>query len=460
MERIFKSIVNLNNSNRWDYHFHQQQFTDLEASLAASPFPLHTVEQLTEQVIDGTHYTPEYTDSSGILFLMARNVRPFEINLDTVSYITQAEHQKLLRCKPQSGDVLVTKDGTIGVAAVVPDSLPEFNIFVSVIKIRPREIISPHYLTAFLNSELGQMQIRQQVKGASITHIHLEDMRRLKIPLPPRDIQDRIAQLMQDAYAARQAKLAEAQRLLGGIDDNVLEGLNVDVSLINFEKKFTVQSSELNSKWRVENHDIRGIETALLNGHFPVNQVNTFSVFVTDKIRPDTDFKYIEIGSINTLTGEIITSELLTCNGITAPNNAQRQIREGDILISTRRPTRGAISVVPSSLDGEICTLFFSIIRINADIELLAEYVAAFLRTDVGRLQIQRAITATTYPVISDADVSRFLVPVPPIEIQQAIIDDISERKKTFQKLQIEAQQIIDAAKAKVERLILDGETI
>ncbi|WP_298914279.1 restriction endonuclease subunit S [uncultured Nostoc sp.] len=245
MEQIVKLVYSLNQSKRWDYRFHQKKFSDLENKLKKSSYPLYSIKQITEQVIDGTHITPKYTDSSGVLFLMARNIRPFEINLDNVAYITQEEHKKIIRCKPEPGDVLVTKDGTIGVASVVPDYLPEFNIFFSLIKIRPLSILDPQYFSAFLNSELGQLQIDQQIKGSSITHIHLEDIRRLKIPLPPRPIQDRIAQIMQDAHNTYRNRLKEAQQLEANAKDYVLHTLGVNLSQIEDVKQFIIPSTNL-----------------------------------------------------------------------------------------------------------------------------------------------------------------------------------------------------------------------
>jgi type I restriction enzyme S subunit len=94
---------------------------------------------------------------------------------------------------------------------------------------------------------------------------------------------------------------------------------------------------------------------------------------------------------------------------------------ENDVLVSTRRPTRGAIVAVPPEFVGHICTVFFSTIRVADRETLLPEYLALFLRTSLGRFQFQAMITETAYPVISDEDVENIIVLVPDKDAQAEI---------------------------------------
>ena len=456
MEQTVKSVQGLNRSGRWDYRFHQHKFAGLQDRLSKSPYPLYTLKDVTTQVVDGTHFTPHYTDDSGVLFLMARNVRPFEIVLDEVSYITREEHQKIIRCKPEAGDVLVTKDGTIGVAAVVPGNLPEFNIFVSVIKVRPSPRIAPHYLATILNSEIGQLQMEQQIKGASIIHIHLEDIRRVKLPLPPRDVQDRIAGVMQAAYAARREKLAEAGKLLGEVDDLVFGKLDLSPESVREETRFlkpvsALQSGRFDVAFNMGFHKFDPYADRVVQ----VGDVVLFSKETKNPTKePNTSFRYIDISSINIATGEIVEpSEML---GEEAPSRARQVIHAGDILVSTVRPTRGAIATVPPGMEGFICSTGFAVIRPTENV--LTDYLHTALRLSTTLEQFGRRSAGSSYPAIIENDIKVTLIPLPTKEQQKEIAEEITRRRAEAKRLRAEAEQVVAEAKARVERMLLGEE--
>ncbi|MEA3583026.1 hypothetical protein ACOZ3W_26975, partial [Klebsiella pneumoniae] len=80
-------------------------------------------------------------------------------------YISEIEHQELCkRCHPEKGDILLSKNGTIGITKIV-DWDWEFSDFVSLclIKIK-RENIDPRYIQLVLQSELVKHQIKARSK--------------------------------------------------------------------------------------------------------------------------------------------------------------------------------------------------------------------------------------------------------------------------------------------------------
>ena len=101
-------------------------------------------------------------------------------------FIPRKEHDELIkRCRPEKGDVLYSKNGTIGIAKLV-DWDWEFSIFVSLCLIKPkRELLDPHYLKCFLNSAAGYAQATARSKSGTVTNLHLVDIKTIKIPLPP-----------------------------------------------------------------------------------------------------------------------------------------------------------------------------------------------------------------------------------------------------------------------------------
>ena len=92
------------------------------------------VSEIADLVTDGTHHTPDYT-GSGVPFVSVKDVRHGRVSFDDCKFISRVDHEALIqRCHPEPGDLLITKSGTIGRLAIVPDR--EFSLFVSVALIK------------------------------------------------------------------------------------------------------------------------------------------------------------------------------------------------------------------------------------------------------------------------------------------------------------------------------------
>jgi len=134
--------------------------------------------EISNKITDGTHFTPKYTES-GIPFLRVTDIT--ESN-QSKKFISEAEHKELIkRCNPEKGDILYTKNGTIGVGKIV-DWDYEFSIFVSLCLIKPKhEIVNAIFLNTFLNSPFALRQAMKHSKKGTITNLHLVEIKKIII---------------------------------------------------------------------------------------------------------------------------------------------------------------------------------------------------------------------------------------------------------------------------------------
>ena len=156
------------------------------------------LNKLVDKITDGTHKTPTYTES-GIPFLRVTDIQKSEIDWSNVKYISQQEHLELIkRCNPEIGDILYSKNGTIGIPKII-DWDNEFSIFVSLCLIKMKKqnsYISNKYLEQFLKSDSCMRQIRLRAKQGTVTNLHLEEIRELIIPIPTIKEQEKIASII------------------------------------------------------------------------------------------------------------------------------------------------------------------------------------------------------------------------------------------------------------------------
>ena len=151
------------------------------------------LETLLMLVSDGTHKTPEYKES-GVKFLSVQNISKGFFDLSKVKYVSAETHNELCkRVKPQNGDMLLCRIGTLGKPIIV-DVDYEFSIFVSLGLLRLINQDLNAWVVSCIDSPIGFEWI-QRVKVGGGTHtfkINLGDIPSFLMPIPPAQEQVRI----------------------------------------------------------------------------------------------------------------------------------------------------------------------------------------------------------------------------------------------------------------------------
>ena len=169
----------------------KSRFIEQIGTIKDTKFKITELESLCEFIKDGTHQTPTYTDDKihGFKFLSSKDVTTRKISWDKVKYITPDLHKQLYSViAPKRGDILLAKNGTIGYAAVV-DNDEIFDIYVSLALLRPKKENDVYYLWAAINNNETKAQFISSLKGIGVPNLHLREIKKTKIIVPPIDIQ-------------------------------------------------------------------------------------------------------------------------------------------------------------------------------------------------------------------------------------------------------------------------------
>ena len=157
----------------------------------------------------------------GIPIITAKGVANRRIDFDRAHLTTKTAYEKLSeKDRPRSGDILVTKDGTIGRAAVV-DTRRDFCINQSVAVIWLRSCpMERKFMLTVIESELTQKPIWAKARGVAIQHLSITDFARMPLPIPPLVEQTRIVadverrlSIVEELEATVSASLQRAIRL-------------------------------------------------------------------------------------------------------------------------------------------------------------------------------------------------------------------------------------------------------
>jgi type I restriction enzyme S subunit len=162
-----------------------------------------SVEALSTKVVDGVHKTPTYVEE-GIPFVTVKNLTAGNgISFDHLRYITKEDHAKFIeRANPENGDILVSKDGTLGVIRAIRTDRP-FSIFVSVALIK----LVNKQMTDYMELALSSSQVQRQMggTGSGLQHIHLRDLRSDCVPLPSLEEQQEVVCRVRALFALADA---------------------------------------------------------------------------------------------------------------------------------------------------------------------------------------------------------------------------------------------------------------
>jgi type I restriction enzyme S subunit len=208
---------------------HPEQFKDSQLGLIPKIWTVGKLSALSSRIVDGVHHTPTYV-SRGVPFLTVENLsRGPGISLTPCRYVSERDNVFYRRrADPKPGDVLVSKDGTLGIARTIPDGFPEVSIFVSVALLRPRtDRVLAEFVREFFESAWFTQQLGRQSAGTGLRHIHLEHFREFLLAVPPLEEQQRLLSVL-DRFSARLDRefqeLSKLRLLKRGLMEDLLTG--------------------------------------------------------------------------------------------------------------------------------------------------------------------------------------------------------------------------------------------
>ena len=183
--------------------------------------------QITWSVADGPHFSPKYvSQADGVPFISGRNISYNGIDLSDAKYVSKEDHELFIkRTKAGTGDVLLTKGGTTGIATVVPE-MEEFSVWVHVAVLKPvPQLICSQYLRDVLSTTSAYNQSQAQTHGVGNQDLGLTRMVHIALPLPPLSEQQEIVRRVEKLFAFAdqiESRLKQAQAHVDHLTQSLL----------------------------------------------------------------------------------------------------------------------------------------------------------------------------------------------------------------------------------------------
>lgn len=190
------------------------RFVEMFGELHKTKYNIKTLDELCEFIKDGTHQTPTYVDvTEGYKFLSSKDVTSGYIDWSSIKYISEELHQELYkRIAPQRGDILLAKNGTTGIPAIV-ETDETFDIYVSLALLRLKPNNNVRYIWSALRMPETKAQFDNSLKGVGVPNLHLGEIKKTKIIVPPFSLQNRFSAFVERVDQQKQTIQQSLEKL-------------------------------------------------------------------------------------------------------------------------------------------------------------------------------------------------------------------------------------------------------
>jgi type I restriction enzyme M protein len=448
---------------RWEPSFYRHEFREELDALKRGRFPLVDLRSVIERIRYGTSSPPKYVDA-GIPFIRATNIKDGHIILDDMKFMTPEESKNFEKCRLKEDDIIIVRSGvnTGDCARITKEFNNAFAAYDLILDLKSS--VNSEYINVFLNLDLGKLQIQRVKARSAQPHLNANEVKSLKFPFPPREIQDKIASMMNGAYKTKGKKESEAEKLLNSIETYVLEELGIDILGIEGKspKVFSVTGEILKGR-RLDPfyHEpkYKAVDEALRKGKYELIEfgkiISEISGGATPKAKGEA---YLEKGGIPFLRVQNITDEGIKLvdvkfiNEETHNKYLRRSKLKSKDLIFTITGRIGTVAVVPEDFrEGNINQ---HSVRIHLIEGISERYIASFLNTNLGRSLSLRGASGGTRIALDYEAIRSILIPLPPLPIQEKIANGVYKIREKAKQLREEAKYLLEKAKREVEEFI------
>jgi restriction endonuclease S subunit len=456
-----------NLERRLDPNFYKPSTISFIEKLVKGKYSVRKLKDVTKKVVDGPFGTQlkvdDYCDE-GVPVIRVSNLRTGIVSEDKLVKITPEKHLDIFRSRVLPNDVLLTKAGAIlGYSAVFPEHLIEGNITSHLVTITCKPELKPDYLKYIFQSKVGKLQIYRWGNKATRPELNTGEVKQILIPVPAFEIQDLVINKMDLAYRQQVSKNEKAKVIVKGIDKILMNELEIQMPSLKKERKFFVKSKAVSSsRFDPSYHQpvFQDLIKAVENGEYATCYLKTLITFIESGSRPPGGVSLFETGVLS-LGGEHVNSfcEINTEKPKFIPTEFHESIlstetKFNDILLVKDGATTGKVGII-KELEHIGVNINEHVFLLRVNQKVIPEYLLYFLNSALGKAQIKREITGATVTGLTKQVVRHLRVPLPALEKQKQIVDEIDKIRQEAKQLEKEALLELNKARLEVEELIL-----
>lgn len=406
----------------------------------------------------GVSTTNEYVDD-GIRLLRILNLKDEGLDLNDVVYLPEEKRSIIGRAFVHEGDILISRSGSVGIVVVVPKEADGFAFGSFMIRFALNDKINKQYVAAWLNSKASRKLIEREKIGAIQGNITIETIKNFDIPVLPLLAQKKVAGKIQEAYEQKRNKEKEMEKILSSIDEFVLGELGIVSERERVSGRaeiFIIWSNEIAaridplyhrniSRLKKFKSKYKMITLAEITKEGPQYGANVRAI--DGIIGQDT--RYIRITDVDPF-GNLREDDWKTAEKI----QNKYLLSENDLLFARSGATAGKTFIYKDEFGKALFAGYM--IRFKLDEQKAnPDYIFAFTKTLWYDLWVKTIQRPSGQPNINAEEFKSLQIPLPPLDMQNKIAEEVQNRRAKVRDIQIQAAEILASAHRQVEQMIL-----
>lgn len=400
------------------------------------------VKSIATRVTDGAHISPD-TDGGVFDFVSTRDLNGGSIDFDGALKTTPETYKYMVEtgCQPYDGDVLFSKDGTVGETAVVRGGHP-FVVASSLVIVSPdHERMVSNYLAYVFASRTAREQAASMMRGAGLPRLSVGNLARLEVPIPPLGEQRAIVDYLDRETARIDTLIEEQQRLIEMLRERRF-ALRVNVALQGTAPSVQVESplpwaQRLPIDWRVV--PLTSV-ARLESGHTPSRSREDWW--------QDCYIPWVSLHDVGMMRGVKYlerTAQEISEAGLA--NSSARMLPAGTVVLSRDATVgRTAIMGVPMATSQHFAAWVCG--------PLLDPEYLWVLFSDAMQPFFDSFQNGSTIRTIGMGDLKAFRIPLPPLDEQRHIVAHLDEETAKIDALIAESERFVELVRERRAALI------
>ena len=375
---------------------------------------------------------------------------------DDLTYTDEHGYNFLSNSNIFGGELILSNVGSIGKIFIVPNLNRKATLAPNAIMVRPYNSAHTKWLYYLFSSNIGLSWLLSIASATAIQKFNKTDFKSLLIPIPPIEEQSRIVQYIESVFGyidliensqndyADLMDILKKAVLQSAIQGKLIEQDNVDEPASELLARIRAEKKAQLGKKYVESYIYKGDD----NRYY--EHIGGKSVDITENIpfelppnwcwarwgdisesiqygynapaKEKGRIKMVRISDIQ--DGKVVWGSVPYCD-IDEEDIKNYTLKSGDILFARTGGTVGKSYLVTEVPEEAIYAGY--LIRTRYSNQFSSQYLKYFMETNLYWLQLTNGTTATAQPNCNGKTLGKMLLPIPPLDEQERIVNKINE---------------------------------
>lgn len=398
------------------------------------------------------------------IYLTVNNIKKEGFSFKDIIYLTEEEAQELEKHKLKSGNLIITRSGTVGMCRLF--NLNDGRVYlpsgyVMVLEVDERRY-NPKFLEYYLSTDFSKRFFEVQSSGKTQKNIAQPDV--LRIPIPAIDkkqqeyIVNKIERDIQTEINDLLTKIPALQEIINSVFINhqikthdcvafATESFVSDMRTIG-DQKYLRAGARYHAFWEVH----KGLLFDDEKPKYPICKLgDIIALHKTEILKKGPllkEYILLDLEDLEPLTGRILNEEKI----VDEIGSDKVVFNDCDIITGKLRPYLG-YTLLNDKEKPYIGTTELLPFKIKDDSQEIARYIQYLLLSQEYISKSEFLMSGKEHPRIHPSDLLNIKVPVPDIKVQGKIVEEIkAEESKSF-----EYRQEIKRLREEIDKVIYNA---